>query len=150
HVLLPLSAAAGAVAARGAGDANRFYLGAFVFGLTAYPIYSVSAALANDLAEPDFIVELNAALIFIYSLGAIASPIVSAWLMALTGPAAMFHFMAAVHIALVAFTLFRMTRRSGTDPRTPYRYIPRTSMLLGRMFKGGGSVKNRDDARAPD
>lgn len=132
------------------GDANRFYLGAFVFGLTAYPIYSVSAALANDLAEPDFIVELNAALIFIYSIGAIASPIVSAWLMALAGPAAMFHFMAAVHVALVAFTLFRMTRRGGTDPRTPYRYIPRTSMLLGRMFKGGNGMKRRGDGHAPD
>jgi hypothetical protein len=36
-----------------------------------------------------------------------------------------------------------MTRRSGTHPRTPYRYIPRTSMLLGRMFKGsnGGRAK---------
>lgn len=132
------------------GDANRFYLGAFVFGLTAYPIYSVSAALANDLAEPDFIVELNAALIFIYSIGAIASPIVSAWLMALTGPAAMFHFMAAVHVALVAFTLFRMTRRSGTDPRTPYRYIPRTSMLLGRMFKGSNGLKRRSGGRSPE
>jgi len=47
----------------------------------------------------------------------------------------------AVHAALVVFTLFRMTRRSGTDPRTPYRYIPRTSMLLGRMFKGTGNGK---------
>jgi hypothetical protein len=32
-----------------------------------------------------------------------------------------------------------MTQRRGTDPRTPYRYIPRTSMLLGRMFKGGAN-----------
>src|SRR3546814_9692660 len=77
-------------------DANGFYLAAFVFGLTAYPIYSVSAACANDLAEPDFIVELNAALIFLYSLGAIASPIVSAWLIALAGPEAMFYFMAEI------------------------------------------------------
>lgn len=126
------------------GDVNGFYLAAFVFGLTAYPIYSVAAACANDLAEPDFIVELNAALIFLYSIGAIASPVVSAWLIALAGPEAMFYFMAAVHLALVAFTLFRMTQRSGTGPRTPYRYIPRTSMLLGRMFKGstGGRAKD--------
>jgi MFS family permease len=125
------------------GQARSFYLGAFVFGLTAYPIYSVSAAYANDLAAPDFMVELNAALIFLYSIGAIVSPIISAWLIALAGPEAMFFFMAAVHAALVIFTLFRMTRRSGTHPRTPYRYIPRTSMLLGRMFKGsnGGRAK---------
>jgi len=121
------------------GNAAGFYLGAFVFGLTAYPIYSVSAAYANDLAAADFMVELNAALIFFYSLGAIVSPTISAWLIAEAGPEAMFFFMAAVHIALVAFTLFRMTQRHGTGPRTPYRYIPRTSMLLGRMFKGNGA-----------
>jgi MFS family permease len=119
------------------GDISAIYLGAFIFGVTAYPIYSISAAYANDFAEADFIVELNAALIFFYSIGAIISPIVSAWLIALAGPSAMFAFMAAVHVALVAFTLYRMTRRSGTEPRAPYRYLPRTSMLLGRMFKSG-------------
>ncbi|WP_340117483.1 MFS transporter [Pelagibius sp. 7325] len=123
------------------GNVNGFYVGAFVFGLTAYPIYSVSAAYANDLAEPDFIVELNAALIFIYSIGAIVSPVISAWLIALAGPEAMFTFMACVHAALIVFTLFRMTRRRAMSPRTPYRYIPRTSMLLGRMFKGTSNGK---------
>lgn len=121
------------------GDAFGFYVAAFVFGLTAYPIYSVAAAYANDLAEPDFMVELNAALIFLYSIGAIVSPTISAWLMALAGPGAMFVFMAAVHVALIVFTLFRMTQRGRTRPRTPYRYLPRTSMLLGRMFKGAGN-----------
>ncbi len=124
------------------GDISAIYLGAFVFGLTAYPIYSISAAYANDFAEPDFVVELNAALIFFYSIGAIISPIVSAWLIALAGPGAMFSFMAAAHLALVTFTLYRMTRRSSAEPRAPYRYLPRTSMLLGRMFKGGNGRGN--------
>ena len=123
------------------GNPRSFYLGALVFGLTAYPIYSVSAAYANDLAEPDFMVELNAALIFLYSVGAIISPTISAWLIALAGPEAMFVFMASVHAALIAFTLYRMTRRKSIEPRTPYRYIPRTSMLLGRMFKGANGTR---------
>lgn len=147
-VLLGLSVLAaisciGIATAVAPGDIAGLYLGAFLFGMTAYPIYSVAAAYANDLAEPDFMVELNAALIFLYSLGAIVSPAVSAWLIALAGPPAMFVFMAAVHIALVIFTLYRMTRRAGTGPRTPYRYLPRTSMLLGRMFKTGNG-SNRD------
>ncbi|MGD1877012.1 MAG: hypothetical protein ACFB13_05875 [Kiloniellaceae bacterium] len=115
--------------------------------MTAYPIYSVSAAYANDLSPAGFTVELNAALIFLYSLGAIVSPIISAWLIALAGPAAMFFFMAGVHIALVAFTLFRMTRRRAITPRTPYRYIPRTSMLLGRMFKGSNGKNGANGSR---
>ena len=112
HVLLGLSILA-AVSCLGIatlvepGDIRGIYLGALIFGMTAYPIYSISAAYANDFADPDFVVELNAALIFFYSIGAIVSPSISAWLIALAGPAAMFTFMAAVHIALVAFTLFR-------------------------------------------
>lgn len=129
------------------GEAGGLYLGAFLFGVTAYPIYSVSAAYANDLSPAGFTVELNAALIFLYSLGAIVSPIISAWLIALAGPAAMFFFMAGVHIALVAFTLFRMTRRRAITPRTPYRYIPRTSMLLGRMFKGSNGKNGANGSR---
>jgi MFS family permease len=153
HVLLGLSVLAaasclGIASLTAPGDVNGLYLGAFLFGVTAYPIYSVSAAYANDLAKPDFIVELNAALIFLYSLGAIVSPLISAWLIALAGPEAMFSFMAAVHVALVVFTLYRMTRRRGTEPRTPYRYIPRTSMLLGRMFKGANGRNGGGNEKA--
>ena len=130
------------------GNATAVYLAAFVFGTTAFPIYSVSAAYANDFAEPDFVVDLNASLIFFFSLGAIASPAISAWLMALAGANAMFVFMAVVHLALVAFTLFRMTRRAGAEAREPYRYLPRTSMILGRMFKSGNGNGNRHDKKA--
>ncbi len=115
------------------GAVMAIYLAAFVFGVTAFPIYSVSAAYANDFADPDFIVELSAALIFFFSLGAIVSPLISAWLIALAGANAMFLFMAVVHLALVTFTLFRMTRRQSAEPREPYQYLPRTSMILARL-----------------
>ncbi len=111
------------------------YLGAFVFGATAYPLYSIAAAYANDHAPSDFVVELNAALIFFFSLGAIVSPYASAALMAAEGPAALFGFIAAAHLALGAFTLYRMTRRASIRPTAPYRYLPRTSMVLARLFK---------------
>ena len=114
-----------------------------VGSLASPAIRAYNRAYANDLAEPDFVVELNAALIFLYSIGAIVSPAVSAWLIALSGPSAMFTFMAAVHGALVIFTLYRMPRRAGTGPRTPYRYLPRTSMLLGRMFKSGNGANGK-------
>ncbi|WP_422367849.1 MFS transporter [Pelagibius sp.] len=131
------------------GNAAMIYLAAFVFGTTAFPIYSVSAAYANDFADPDFMVELSAALIFFFSLGAIVSPAISAWLIALAGANAMFVFMAGVHLLLVAFTLFRMTRRAGAEPRAPYRYLPRTSMILGRLARGSdgngkGEGKHKD------
>ena len=125
------------------GATGVIFLGAFVFGVTSYPVYSVSAALANDLSPRDFMVEVNAALIFFYSVGAIVSPVISAWLIAAYGPAALFLFIAAVHLALILFALYRMTRRGPAGPTTPYTLVPRTTLIVGRMFR-----RNHRNARA--
>jgi hypothetical protein len=51
------------------------FLSALVFGATSFPIYSISAAHAHDWATDDQRVELSAALMFFYALGAIAAPL---------------------------------------------------------------------------
>ncbi len=117
------------------GNTTVIFVGAFVFGMTSYPIYSVSAAYANDFAPKDFIVELSAALIFFYSVGAIVSPVVSAQLIAVYGPPALFVFIAAAHLALILFALYRMTQRKAAGPTTPYQMVPRTSMIISRIFR---------------
>jgi MFS family permease len=48
---------------------------AFVFGGTTFPIYSISAAHAHDWADDTMRVELSAALMFFYALGAIFAPL---------------------------------------------------------------------------
>ncbi|MHA1529125.1 MAG: MFS transporter [Alphaproteobacteria bacterium] len=117
------------------GNMTVIFLGAFVFGMTSYPIYSVSAAYANDFAPKDFVLELNASLVFFYSIGAIMSPIVSARLIAAYGPSALFVFIAAAHLALILFALYRKTRRKAAAPATPYQMVPRTSMIVARLFR---------------
>ena len=119
----------------GPGNTTVIFLGAFVFGMTSYPVYSVAAAYANDFAEQDFVVELNAALIFFYSIGAVISPIVTARLIAVYGPSALFVFIAAAHLALMVFALYRKTRRQAAAPATPYQMVPRTSMVVARLFR---------------
>ena len=89
----------------GQGDVSGSYAGAFIFGLTAFPIYSVAAALANDYAEPDFVVDLNASIIFFFSVGAIFAPAIAARLIGLYGPGAMFLFIAGAHLLLILFHL---------------------------------------------
>jgi len=114
---------------------SSLYLAAFLFGLTSLPVYSVSAALANDFAPEDFVVELNAAVVFFYSIGAVISPVVTAGLVALYGPEAMFVFIAGAHGVLILFAIYRMTRRRRLVPVVPYQYLPRTSMVLARLFR---------------
>ncbi len=137
HVLIGLSMAAivsSIVAASLQGlSSTGVMLTAFFFGLTSFPIYSVSAAHANDFADSSQRIELSAALMFFFATGAIAAPLLASTLIAQFGPAAMFMMIAAAHALLIAFGLLRMRSRNSPDARTRYVWSPRTSFTIGRL-----------------
>lgn len=116
-------------------------LTAFFFGLTSIPIYSVSAAHANDFVESSQRVELSAALMFFFATGAIAAPLLASTLIAGFGPAAMFTMIAVAHAYLIVYGFLRMRRRSSPDRRTRYVWSPRTSFIIGRLT---GSDRDRN------
>ena len=107
-------------------------LTATLFGATTFPIYSV-AAHAHDFAEASERVELSAALMFFFALGAIAAPLMASGLIEAYGPSAMFVMIGAGHAVLVIFGLIRMRMRPRAAQRTPYVWAPRTSFLIGRL-----------------
>jgi MFS family permease len=109
-------------------------LGAVIFGLTTFPIFSVSAAHANDFATNEQRVELSAALMFFFAVGAIASPMVSSALITAFGPTALFIFIAVNHVLLVFFSLLRMRWRSTVSEKTAYVYTPRSSFTIGSLL----------------
>ncbi len=113
-------------------SSQAILLTAALFGLTTFPIYSIAAAHAHDFASTEERVELSAALMFHYALGAIAAPLVASWLIEAFGPPAMFVMIACGHGALVVFGLVRMRSRPSAR-RTRYIYSPRTSFLVGRL-----------------
>ncbi|MEM6973533.1 MAG: MFS transporter [Pseudomonadota bacterium] len=123
-----------ALAPDGAGAGPLLAIGAFMFGATAFPLHSLATTYANDYAPPEMMIDLNASIIFYFSLGAIVAPVLTAELMASKGPGAMFDVIAVGHLSLIAFALYRATRRPGAQPSVPYAYVPRTSMVLARLF----------------
>ncbi|MEX0284382.1 MAG: MFS transporter [Paracoccaceae bacterium] len=108
---------------------------ALIFGLTTFPIYSVAAAHAHDFATTEERVELSAALMFFYALGAIAAPYIASVLIDTFGPPAMFIMISGAHLILVLFGLLRMRARTTPADRTAYTYSPRTSFMIGRLTK---------------
>ena len=116
-------------------------LAAAFFGLTTFPVYSVATAHAHDFATDDERVELSAALMFFYAVGAIAAPYASSSLIAMFGAGALFTFISAGHLLLVIFGFSRMRVRRAPEARTPYVYAPRTSFLVGRLL---GRSRNKD------
>ncbi|MBT8411195.1 MAG: MFS transporter [Octadecabacter sp.] len=115
-------------------------LTAALFGFTTFPVYSVAAAHAHDFATSEQRVELSAALMFFYAVGAIAAPWVTSLLIEAYGPSALFYFISIGHIALIAFGLSRMRIRDTREDRTPYVYAPRTSFTIGRLM---GKIRDR-------
>ncbi len=115
------------------------WVGIFVFGFVSFPLYSLSAALANDRAPADFIVELSASLMLFYSLGAIISPFLTALLIEHYGPEAMLYYIASAHAFLLLYGLYRMKVRPTANRKNRYRFMPRTSMIWARLLKRNDS-----------
>ena len=74
-----------------------------------------------------------------------SSPRLPARLIAGSGPRALFVFIAAAQLALILFALYRMTRRKAAAPAAPYQMMPRTSMIVARVF---GRAHHNDDQAA--
>ena len=129
------------IIAGSAVSGSHAYVAIFAFGVMAMPLFSIAVAHANDFAKPDEIVELNAALMFLYAVGAIVSPLVAASLIEVYGAPSLFIYIAAAHVALILFSLWRMTRRALSTQKTVHVYVPRTSFTIARFFKVG----KRDD-----
>ena len=123
-----------ATVALSTGCSAAVMLGAGLFGFATFPIYSVSAAHAHDFADSSERVELSAALMFLYAVGAIASPLVTSGLIEAYGPSAMFVFISLAHVLLIVFGLMRMRARPTETERTSYIYAPRTSFVIGRLL----------------
>ncbi|MFD3189492.1 MFS transporter [Sedimentitalea sp. HM32M-2] len=124
-------------------------ISALIFGATTFPIYSVAAAHAHDFADSSERVELSAALMFFFAVGAIAAPSVASTLIERYGPHAMFTMIAAGHLVLVVFGLTRMRARPAPDRRTRYVYSPRTSFLIGRLTRRQRDTGRRSDDSRP-
>ncbi len=139
YVLIALSAAAmlgcAGMAMATQGGVTLLFLAAGFFGATTFPIYSISTAHAHDFAAQDERVELSAAHMFLYALGAIASPVIASALITGFGPGAMFGFIALAHLMLILFGLLRIRARAAPEDRTRYVYAPRTSFIIGRLLR---------------
>lgn len=110
-------------------------LSAGLFGFTTFPIYSVAAAHAHDFASSDERVELSAALMFWFAMGAIAAPYGASILIDNYGPKALFIMLATGHAGLIVFSVARMAARPTLSVRTPYINALRTSFVVGRLFR---------------
>ncbi len=119
------------------------FIGVFIFGSFAMPMFSLSAAHANDRADKNEFVLVNAALMLFYSFGAIGGPLIASFFMQSFGPKALFGFGASVYAVFIIIILYRMGARPAVPHGSRGQFVAllRTSPLFARLAGKGGNER---------
>ncbi len=86
------------------------------WGVVAYPIYSISAAHANDRTRPEDFVMVSSGLLLMFGLGAVVGPFLASGLMAILDASGLFFFTAVIHLLLGLHVWLRSLRRDAASP----------------------------------
>ena len=87
---------------------------AFVYGLFAFPLYSLCVAHTNDFAEKNRYVEVACGLLLVYAVGAVIGPIVASLFMHVLGPGGLFAYSATIHVLIILYAVHRLRLREVT------------------------------------
>ncbi len=120
-----------------AGDGELAnFIGIFVFGAFALPLYSLCSAHANDHAAPGQHALVSAGTLFFWSIGAVVGPLFASFLMDAFGPHALFAYVIVVLTFFAAYTLARIRARDAVPTekrRMRFRSLLRTSTFFSKL-----------------
>ncbi len=121
------------------------YVGSFLFGAFALPLYSLSIAHANDFAKSGDFIDVAAGLLFLFAIGAAIGPFAASLVMEVYGPAAVFIYTTVIHSALLVFVLVRMMARPSVPlaKRKSFVAFMRTSPAIFGLGKRGRNNKKK-------
>jgi len=106
------------------GSYPALIVAAFLIGGTANPLYALLLAYTNDFLEVEDMPAASAGLMFVNGIGAVAGPLVTGWAMTTFGPLGFFVYIAVMMLVLVAYGLWRSTRRSAPSVEDTQSYAP--------------------------
>ncbi len=97
-----------------------------ILGGSIFAMYPVIVAHANDHAAPGTAIQISGGLLLLYGVGGIIGPLVAGWAMANLADRALFSVTAGSHVVIIAYTIWRMTRRVAVAPqdKTDFQVAP--------------------------
>ena len=112
------------------GDGWLLYTLFGLYGLSAFPVYAIAVAHANDHAKEGEFATIAAGMLLIYGIALAIGPALASYIMEFTGPVGMFVVTASFHMLLAGFAYLRthMRDRVPTAERAPFQAMP-----LGRQ-----------------
>jgi MFS family permease len=81
------------------------------FGLFSFPLYMLCVAHMNDSVPHDGFVEAASGLLLIWGAGAVIGPLLASLATSAFGLGGLFYTTALLHFALLAFTIYRVSKR---------------------------------------
>jgi len=107
----------------------------FVFGGCLAAIYPIAVSQVYDYIERAEMVAASGGMLLIWSLGAVAGPLIASALMGRFGSEAFFIYLTVVALALLIFTRYRMVRRTArpADQQTGFVAMQTTSAIAGAL-----------------
>jgi MFS family permease len=149
-----LAAAAAAIAAAwGAGVSNAATIGLVaVFGGLTLPLYALCISHTNDYLNPAQMPAASGKLYLVTGVGSTLGPLTVAVLIDLQGPVAYFGFLAAVHLAIGGFALWRMTRRAAKPlaEQGHYATLSATGTQVAAAMVAEDAVDHQPEAAPAD
>ena len=105
---------------------------AVLWGCSAFPIYTLCVAHANDLVHKKRAVEVSSGLLLTFSIGAVLGPLIAGYTMSVAGHGALFLHTATAHLLITLVMLIRAKLR----PKLPAEHkegfvaVPKTTPLV--------------------
>jgi len=93
-----------------------------LYGLTAYPLYAIAVAHANDFAKEGEFGRVAGGMLLILGIGLAIGPIIASWVMNSVAPVGLFIVTATFHGALAVTAFLRMKVRPVRDNRGRVRF----------------------------
>ncbi len=118
-----------------------------VFGGSAFLLYPLSVAHANDFVEADDRISVSAGLILFFSVGAIIGPMLASVPMGLIGPEGLFFLTAAAGVGMAVFSTRRLlvARPIVAEEPVPFAAAPQPVSPIGTELDPRHDVDLEED-----
>jgi len=111
----------------GGGHTSVLYVTGLLYGSLAFTLYSLCSAQANDVANPEKLIQTAGGLLIAFGIGAILGPLVGGFTMELGGPRSLFVYFCVLNLVIAGHTVLRIRiRRSGQSKRV---FVPKPESL---------------------
>jgi MFS family permease len=124
---------------------------ALLYGITAFPLYSICAAHMNDHVTDGGYVEASSGLLLLFAGGAIIGPLIVAPLMNEFSPYALFSFTALVQGLLALFAFYRLYVRASVPKDARSRFVDalRDTQTVAPLASEDGASQGREVENEP-